>query len=765
MSSDDEQYLKDLERAAGAVGGIPDAYGQLRGLLDSLPPGTAPSIKQAGTGAPDIAAGAGGIGGNLTIQSNVPIGSETGAGIGVVAAPFVGKSNFFNDGPMDSVQNASNFPVGPWPGGRASQDWYGYYTLAAGTNPNNYWTYRLRNHDAAYNSGMLFFKLDTFAAAALDITDTFVGPGIAGWQVNQETKNFPFIVGAVRITKSALTNTNLTSLVATLELWRDISWGDPDEVMIDSVSVDVLAMAINEQRQLVVSGPESYVRNGDEFYLKVYLRVVSTGTGNNVQIGVSEPQLSSSYTQSPPDFSPKLANYVPTRLIARYNWANNDVVIASKQISDTYDRLAIIETASKTELRFGSGAAATDAKLYRSGVGELTVENNLKVGLSLMVAGNYVEQASAGQNLIYNGGFRAGGADGASIDASGWVLIQNGDATSLRQRWTTNTSWTLRDGDIDDAGATNLGSSMSVESTAATGKDPYLQSSKIRVTPTLAYSLSALVGTHRVTGVHIEIIWYDKADTYISGVASATLANDLTKTGGPDITGWRRTTISGAVAPANAAYALVKLFLATPYISGTDCYAFWDQVCFTQSASAMAYVPEPIPRREGTAFPAGTPTVNDRFWRTDHRMEFYYDGTRWLCTCLHTLPIGHSITESYTATQLSSYRVGVPYLTTAGIYITTWNCDWYTSSGTLNSTNKWVDVLFLQGKDGGGSSGVIGTNTCDSGTAGHFKRNVVTINGVYDLDSYAALIVDSTLTGTNGAHYLWSNINYRHVAT
>lgn len=41
---------------------------------------------------------------------------------------------------------------------------------------------------------------------------------------------------------------------------------------------------------------------------------------------------------------------------------------------------------------------------------------------------------------------------------------------------------------------------------------------------------------------------------------------------------------------------------------------------------------------EGTAFPSG-PTTNQRFYRTDRKIEYVWDGTRWLCTCPHRAPI------------------------------------------------------------------------------------------------------------------------------
>lgn len=47
----------------------------------------------------------------------------------------------------------------------------------------------------------------------------------------------------------------------------------------------------------------------------------------------------------------------------------------------------------------------------------------------------------------------------------------------------------------------------------------------------------------------------------------------------------------------------------------------------------MPYFP---PSAAGTSFPL-SPGTNDRFYRTDRGLEYYYDGTRWLSTQLFTV--------------------------------------------------------------------------------------------------------------------------------
>ena len=166
----------------------------------------------------------------------------------------------------------------------------------------------------------------------------------------------------------------------------------------------------------------------------------------------------------------------------------------------------------------------------------------------------------------------------------------------------------------------------------------------------------------------------------------------------------------------------------------------------------------------GTSFPA-SPTTNDRYWRTDLDMEFFYDGARWLSTTLFSQPLYFRAAEAQAATTPDAYRGGVSYLTAAGIYIEDWTCTWYTSSGTINGSNYWVDTLFLHGINGGAASATLGTNTCNSGAIAQFHRNQIAINAVVDLDSYTLYTVTATLVGTNGSHYLWSVVTYRHIAT
>ena len=55
------------------------------------------------------------------------------------------------------------------------------------------------------------------------------------------------------------------------------------------------------------------------------------------------------------------------------------------------------------------------------------------------------------------------------------------------------------------------------------------------------------------------------------------------------------------------------------------------------AGGAVSRVNGAVAWNSGTAFPTGA--AGDRYWRTDQRLEYFYDGTRWLCTCLHSFAI------------------------------------------------------------------------------------------------------------------------------
>ncbi len=105
------------------------------------------------------------------------------------------------------------------------------------------------------------------------------------------------------------------------------------------------------------------------------------------------------------------------------------------------------------------------------------------------------------------------------------------------------------------------------------------------------------------------------------------------------------------------------------------------------------------------SFPAA-PRVNQRIYRSDLNIEFYWDGTRWLSVHLYSFQLGFPQNDSAsTADELVGF-LPVPYKNEFGIYLTTvdfiglksasgqWNIlfGWYNT----NSINTLVTSTFTQ---------------------------------------------------------------------
>lgn len=107
----------------------------------------------------------------------------------------------------------------------------------------------------------------------------------------------------------------------------------------------------------------------------------------------------------------------------------------------------------------------------------------------------------------------------------------------------------------------------------------------------------------------------------------------------------------------------------------------------------------------GTSFP-GSPATNDRFYRTDLHVQFFYDGTRWLSdgppmVCAVSMqdalnPLG--------ATGASD-RQGNPHYNTYDIYVETFTLNYYLLAA---STNTNYITARLQTRSGAGGAVSLG---------------------------------------------------------
>jgi hypothetical protein len=163
--------------------------------------------------------------------------------------------------------------------------------------------------------------------------------------------------------------------------------------------------------------------------------------------------------------------------------------------------------------------------------------------------------------------------------------------------------------------------------------------------------------------------------------------------------------------------------------------------------------------RVGTAFPT-SPATNDQFWRSDLGMEFFYDGTRWLSTVLHSLTfmLGGNQTLPLTS-GLTSHRAAAPILD-SDIWLEDLITAFLINSGgtALSGSHKWVGDL-----KGGLSTTTFATVNIDSGSSAVWRQDIQAIDTL--MGTEYELAVTWTKTGTPGNLWALHTVTYRYVAT
>lgn len=103
---------------------------------------------------------------------------------------------------------------------------------------------------------------------------------------------------------------------------------------------------------------------------------------------------------------------------------------------------------------------------------------------------------------------------------------------------------------------------------------------------------------------------------------------------------------------------------------------------------------------QGTSFPTN-PVVDQRFYRTDRSIEYFYDGTRWLSSQLHSVEFGMVANISSSVVQYFS----VPWLGVYGLWLERFEANtirtatgqWDIDLVTANAANTFSTMLTLSG--------------------------------------------------------------------
>lgn len=151
------------------------------------------------------------------------------------------------------------------------------------------------------------------------------------------------------------------------------------------------------------------------------------------------------------------------------------------------------------------------------------------------------------------------------------------------------------------------------------------------------------------------------------------------------------------------------------------------------------YNPQP-PR--GAAFPSA-PGTNDRFYRTDRNLEYYYDGTRWLTTKLLGVE-GPPVQISATST----YYMNLPFRGVYNLYIERLEASVLLSAGSAD----WTVALTWRSQthvDTVLSTLTFGTTPGDSANNWYNRSNAV--GSVLDANARALSFLWTEVSGAASA--------------
>lgn len=178
------------------------------------------------------------------------------------------------------------------------------------------------------------------------------------------------------------------------------------------------------------------------------------------------------------------------------------------------------------------------------------------------------------------------------------------------------------------------------------------------------------------------------------------------------------------------------------------------------AGGAVSRINGAVAWNSGTSFP-GSAATGDRYWRTDLRMEFFYDGTRWLCTCPHHLSMPIRALPPFSATGTAA-QVPLPF--GVDVYVETVEALTQVNAGNNTSPNHWT-IVFNSTNISAAAVQALGTIST-SGNGAAWQRGSATVNLVVDSSSTAEAWIHAVATknGTAGnLTWIACSLTYRFI--
>lgn len=351
----DEQHLAELEAIVRSLPEDPYGLQSLRSLLANLPDPTNPDIKSARPGYPDPAPGGSGIGQALSLTSNVPIGGESGAGLGIIPEIFYGQGNLIPNPTLDAPDDGIAIGLAST---AIAREWDADYDLVSGsvgTITQN--IFALRGAESnAFSSSALSILINSNGTNAYDLDIFIEHPNSV---LLQDMPILGHLVGAFRVWNGAFAMTAMTTITATVEIW-DVTDG---VVIASSVPFDLKSVT-NETHRISCAIDAGDLNTAHPVRLTLHIKAVKpAATGFDPFFLWGEPYLAFNPTQAPGPFMPMFARHEVGALAYMGAGDSNPSLL----VGDLQDVTPAI--------KFGSGAAAADIQIFRSADFELTIND------------------------------------------------------------------------------------------------------------------------------------------------------------------------------------------------------------------------------------------------------------------------------------------------------------------------------------------------------------------------------------------------------
>lgn len=159
---------------------------------------------------------------------------------------------------------------------------------------------------------------------------------------------------------------------------------------------------------------------------------------------------------------------------------------------------------------------------------------------------------------------------------------------------------------------------------------------------------------------------------------------------------------------------------------------------------------------EGTSFP-GSPSTNDKYYRTDRNLLYYYDGTRWLTTTLYAQVIESQ--RAVTPLSTNNFFESTVWTEDYDQYIVDFRATAYVVT-TNNGSNYW-DIKLMK-LDGASAATLITTASTSAASANTWTRLKQTVGALLGT-GMDGLEIAMEKTGGPGTMYVSAMVTYRLV--